>query len=114
MGTGEPWAQWDQVGLQLLCFSIFFLHDRPRWFPTMTRTVHMLSPMCPKSLDYTRYLPVGPSALPSFSFMAVTKCTLSAHTPPLPSAPAIHLLPSLALFCPSIPSQNWAVLEANL
>lgn len=36
--------------------TIFFLPNRPKWFPTTTRTAHMPSPMCPRLLGYTRYL----------------------------------------------------------
>lgn len=45
--------------------SVCLLPRRPEWSRTTTRTAHTPSPMCPRSLAYTRYsLSPGLSALP--------------------------------------------------
>lgn len=77
------------VRVTVMSLTIFFLPNRPKWFPTMTRTAHTLSPMCPRLLGYTRYLPEGPPALlPSWmSTLLLSLLSLLAHTPlPLPTS----------------------------
>lgn len=80
----------------------------------MTKTAPTLSPMCPRSLGYTRYLPLGPPACPALHILG-SGCmdpSLSLHFTPAqsPSCP-LTLLGVAVAFCPP---QDCSPLEANL
>lgn len=81
----------------------------------MTKTAPMLSPMCPRSLGYTRYLPLGPPACPALHILD-SSCmdpSLSLHFAPAqsPSCPPLTLL---GVAVPLCPPQDCSPLEANL
>lgn len=82
-----------------------FPSHRPRWFPTTTRTAPTRSPTFLRSLGCTRYLP-APLSIPVTCLALAEWTPLSAHTSPCPAHAAALLSPSLALLCPSTPSQN--------
>lgn len=56
----------------------------------------MLSPMCPRLLGYTRYLPDGPPALLDVHTVAISAVPLGPHPTPI-----VNLSPSFRLSAPS-------------
>lgn len=62
----------------------------------------MLSPMCPRSLGYTRYLPVGPPALPAVGIHGSDSVDPSQPTP-TPSKHQSFTFHPLWLYCAPVP-----------
>lgn len=89
--------------------TTFSLPNRPKWFPTTTRTARMPSPMCPRLLGYTRYLPRGPPALlPSCLLTTVAFAAAPLSPSPLPllclSTPSELVSPRANLCLPAAPT----------